>query len=258
MLWACTSGSFVHGREGALVQARWLAEAGRAPASSTSWAFSAAVRHLGARRVAVAATYPADVAARFTAFLAGDGITVTALSAHGVPSGEDAGRLDAEWLLGAARAADVRGAECLLVPDTALHTVTALPELERALGLPVLASLAFRRLTVHAGMVLTAAGLVACYFVFPQYTAGTYGIDVRFALMAALAAVAALRPDLPPRPLQVFAASLLAVSLVRTGFVGWVWHSRQADVAAVSRALDALPPGVALLPAPDVLDASLG
>ena len=46
----------------------------------------------------------------------------------------------------------------------------------------------------------------------------------------------------------MFAASLLAVSLVRTGFVGWVWHSRQADVAAVSRALDALPPGVALLP----------
>ncbi|GAA1770600.1 maleate cis-trans isomerase [Kocuria aegyptia] len=138
VLWACTSGSFVHGREGARAQADWVGEAGGAPASSTSWAFSAAVRHLGVHRVAVAATYPADVADRFTAFLAGDGIAVTALSAHGVPSGEDAGRLDAEWLFGAARAADVRGAECLLVPDTALHTVAALPGLERALGLPVL------------------------------------------------------------------------------------------------------------------------
>lgn len=138
VLWACTSGSFVHGRDGARIQSGWVREAGGAPASSTSWAFSAAVRHLRIRRVAVAATYPADVAAHFTRFLAGDGITVTALSAHDVPSGEDAGRLDAEWLSAAARAADVRGAECLLVPDTALHTVAALPGLERELGLPVL------------------------------------------------------------------------------------------------------------------------
>lgn len=138
VLWACTSGSFVHGRQGARAQARWVGEASGAPASSTSWAFAAAVRHLRIDRVAVAATYPAEVAAHFAAFLAGDGITTTNLSAHDVPSGEDAGRLGADWLFGAAHAADLRGAEGLLVPDTALHTVAALPELERSLGLPVL------------------------------------------------------------------------------------------------------------------------
>ncbi|MFI7741579.1 maleate cis-trans isomerase [Kocuria rhizosphaericola] len=137
-MWACTSGSFVYGREGCLEQARWIEEAAGAPSSSTSLAFAEAVHHLGLSRVAVAATYPEDVASHFVRLLEQDGITVTALSTYDVPSGEDAGLLDAEWVLGTARAADLTGAECLLIPDTALHTIASLPRLEEALGVPVL------------------------------------------------------------------------------------------------------------------------
>ncbi|MCJ8504736.1 maleate cis-trans isomerase [Kocuria flava] len=137
-MWACTSGSFVYGRDGCRDQAGWVEEAAGVPASSTSLAFAEAVHHLGLTRVAVAATYPEDVAAHFVRLLEAEGITVTALSTYDVPSGEDAGRLDAEWVLATARAADLTGAQALLVPDTALHTVAVLPRLEETLGMPVL------------------------------------------------------------------------------------------------------------------------
>ena len=137
-MWACTSGSFVYGSEGCREQAGWIQEAAGVPSSSTSLAFVQAVHHLGLSRVAVAATYPEDVASHFARLLEQDGITVTALSTYDVPSGEDAGLLYEEWVLETARAADLTGAECLLIPDTALHTVAALPRLEEILGVPVL------------------------------------------------------------------------------------------------------------------------
>jgi maleate cis-trans isomerase len=138
VMWACTSGSFVYGWDGCLEQAGWVASASGVPSSSTSLAFAAAVHHLGLTRVSVAATYPKDVASHFVEFLGADGITVTALSTYDVPSGEDAGLLGPDWVLETARAADISGAECLLIPDTALHTLAILPELEETVGLPVL------------------------------------------------------------------------------------------------------------------------
>ncbi|MCH8559430.1 maleate cis-trans isomerase [Nesterenkonia sp. LB17] len=138
VMWACTSGSFVYGRDGCREQAGWIEEAAGVPSSSTSLAFAEAVHHLGLSRVAVAATYPEEVASHFMRFLGQEGIAVSALSTYDVPSGEDAGLLDAEWVLEAARAADLTGAQCLLIPDTALHTIAVLPRLEEALGVPVL------------------------------------------------------------------------------------------------------------------------
>ncbi|WP_369045670.1 maleate cis-trans isomerase family protein [Sinomonas sp. P10A9] len=164
-IWACTSGSFVYGWEGCHEQAEWIRSASGAPSSSTSLAFAAAVHELGATRVSIAATYPADVASHFVKFLEHDGITVTALSTYGVPSGEDAGLLGPEWVLDTARAADITGAECLLVPDTALHTLAVLPELEDALGIPVLTA---NQVTAWQGLKLaghptTSDGLGALF-----------------------------------------------------------------------------------------------
>lgn len=164
-MWACTSGSFVYGREGCREQAGWIEEAAGVPSSSTSLAFAEAMQHLGLSRVAVAATYPEDVASHFVRFLEQDGTTVTTLSTYDVPSGEDAGLLDAEWVLGTARAADLTGAECLLIPDTALHTVAVLPRLEKALGVPVLTA---NQVTAWQGLRLAghparAAGLGALF-----------------------------------------------------------------------------------------------
>ncbi len=116
------------------------------------------------------------------------------------------------------------------------------------LVLPVLGSLALRRLAVHAGMLLVSLGLLACYVAFPAYLAATDAVDVRFAFMAPLVLLAGLRPDLPSRAVRAAAASLLVVSSLRTGVMAWVWHERQADVAALSRALALVPQGAAILP----------
>ncbi|MFE3824081.1 decarboxylase [Streptomyces sp. NPDC059092] len=138
VVWACTSGSFVYGWEGAHEQTRALALAAGLPASSTSFAFAHAVRALGAERVAVAATYPQDVTEYFGVFLKSAGIEVVADRASGIITAAEVGTWERDQVLELARAGDHPDAEVVLLPDTALHTAAYLPELEEALGKPVL------------------------------------------------------------------------------------------------------------------------
>ncbi|MEU1512298.1 decarboxylase [Streptomyces sp. NPDC005811] len=151
IVWASTSGSFTYGREGAHEQLRTLATAAGMPASSTSFAFVHAARELRAARVAVAATYPAPTAALFAEFLGAGGLEVTSVHAAGVTA-ERAGTWGEAEVLALARAADASGAEAVLLPDTALHTVACLPALERELGKPVLTA---NQVTVWEGLRLT-------------------------------------------------------------------------------------------------------
>ncbi|MGY4719669.1 maleate cis-trans isomerase family protein [Naumannella huperziae] len=151
VMWACTSGSFVYGWDGARAQADRLAVAAGVPASSTSLSFAAALARLAIDRVAVAATYPADVAAAFTDFLDGAGVAVTALTSHDIPSGEDAGRVGDAGVRELARSVDRAGADALLLPDTALRTARLIDELEDELGTTVLTA---NQVTAWQGMVL--------------------------------------------------------------------------------------------------------
>ncbi|WUI02344.1 maleate cis-trans isomerase [Spirillospora sp. NBC_00431] len=137
-VWACTSGSFVFGWDGARRQVEGVAEAAGVPASSTSFAFVNAARALGVTRVAVAATYPSDVAGRFVAFLGHAGIDVVALSCRGIITAAEVGTLGRDEVLAFVAANDHPDAEAVLVPDTALHTVSWLDELEARVGKPVL------------------------------------------------------------------------------------------------------------------------
>src|SRR4029453_3376331 len=83
-MWGGASGSLVFGPEGARDQASGVAAAAGVPASSTSIAFVDATRHLGVRRVAVAASYPDDVAQHFVRFLKAGGVEVVAMGSHGI------------------------------------------------------------------------------------------------------------------------------------------------------------------------------
>ncbi|MFF9895021.1 decarboxylase [Streptomyces longispororuber] len=171
VVWACTSGSFVFGWEGAHDQVRALARAAGLPASSTSFAFAHAVRELGVTRVAVAATYPEDVAGHFSGFLAAAGLEVVALHAGGVATAAEVGTWGREEVLALARAGDHPAAQAVLLPDTALHTAAYVQDLEAALGKPVLTAnqvtvwealrLATRRLNAPAlGALFTKEPLV--------------------------------------------------------------------------------------------------
>ncbi|NUP29763.1 MAG: maleate cis-trans isomerase [Nocardia sp.] len=154
VVWACTSGSFVYGPDGAREQVRGLADAAGVPASSTSFAFVAAARALGVRRVAVAASYPDEVARLFADFLADAGITVVAFRSAGIETAAEVGTLTSEQVLELAVANDHPDADALLIPDTAMHTLEVLPRLETALGKPVLTA---NQVTIWEGLRLAGA-----------------------------------------------------------------------------------------------------
>jgi maleate cis-trans isomerase len=138
VVWACTSGSFVFGPDGAADQVDRLAAVAGVPASSTSFAFVHALARLECARVAVAASYPADIAELFANFLAAHGISVEAMGNAGIDTAAEVGRLTAEQVRTLALRNDDPAAEVLLIPDTAMHTVAQVVELERLLAKPVL------------------------------------------------------------------------------------------------------------------------
>ncbi|KOG36053.1 maleate cis-trans isomerase family protein [Streptomyces resistomycificus] len=138
VVWACTSGSFVFGWEGAHDQVRALAHTAGMPASSTSFAFVHAAREIGAGRVAVGATYPDDVASLFAEFLRAGGLEVTGVRGSGIITAAEVGTWGEAEVFALARAADSEDADAVLLPDTALHTAAHIPSLEKELGKPVL------------------------------------------------------------------------------------------------------------------------
>jgi len=138
VVWASSAGSFLYGWKVAHEQIAALARAAGVSASSTSFGFVHAVRQLGAARVAVATTYPEPIAARFTAFLGAADIEVTATRTAGLASAAEAAHWGPDQVKELAVAADRPEAEAVLLPDTALHTVSYVTELEELLGKPVL------------------------------------------------------------------------------------------------------------------------
>jgi maleate cis-trans isomerase len=165
VMWACTSGSFVFGPEGARNQASGVAAALAVPASSTSIAFVDALRHLGLHRVAVAASYPVDVARHFVKFLTAGGAEVVSMGSHGIITAAEVGTLRTDQVVAMVKAADHPDAEAVLVPDTAMHTLAIIEELEAAISKPVLTA---NQVTVWKGLQLVGpvpdlAGLGALF-----------------------------------------------------------------------------------------------
>lgn len=154
VMWACTSGSFVFGWDGARRQADELAQHVRRPASSTSIAFVNAARSLDLRRVAVAASYPEDVARHFVDFLRAGGIEVTTMGSHDIVTAREVGELGLAEVLAMVESVDTTGAEALLVPDTAMHSLAWINELESAAQMPVLTA---NQVTIWEGLSLVAA-----------------------------------------------------------------------------------------------------
>lgn len=152
VVWACTSGSFVYGWEGAHDQVRALALTAGLPASSTSFAFVHAAKEIGAKRVAVGATYPDDVATLFAEFLRAAGIEVVGVRGSGIITAAEVGTWGEAEVFALARAVDDGSADAVLLPDTALHTAAHIPALEKELGKPVLTA---NQVTVWEALRLT-------------------------------------------------------------------------------------------------------
>ena len=158
VVWACTSGSFVYGWDGAHEQVRALAAGRRAPRVQHLVRLRARRQGDSARRrVAVAATYPDDVAGRFADFLEAAGTEVVqerATRHHhrgrgrhlGPGRGPGAGPL-------AATTPTPRRCSCPTPPCTPPRRST---ELEEELGKPVLTA---NQVTVWEGLRLVGRPL---------------------------------------------------------------------------------------------------
>ncbi|MGB2921101.1 MAG: maleate cis-trans isomerase [Mycobacterium sp.] len=151
VMWACTSGSFVFGMQGAAEQVSAVSAAAGVPASSTSFAFVDALRHLGIGKVAIAASYPDDVAQHFVGFLSDGGVAVVSMGSHGIVTAAEVGTLEPAQVVAMVTAADHPDAEAVLVPDTAMHTLAIIEDLEAAVGKPVLTA---NQVTVWKGLEL--------------------------------------------------------------------------------------------------------
>lgn len=158
-MWACTSGSFVFGLDGARHQARAIERALGVPSSSTSLAFVAASEHLGIRRVAVAATYPDEVSGLFIQLLADAGIETVHHGALGILTGAEVGALGHDQVVSLAASSASSEAEAILLPDTAMHTISWLDELEQVAGKPVLTA---NQVTVWQGLRLAGHASPQC------------------------------------------------------------------------------------------------
>ncbi|WP_236789154.1 maleate cis-trans isomerase [Amycolatopsis sp. GM8] len=151
VVWACTSGSFVYQWAGAHEQVEKLAAAAGKPASSTSFAFVRAAEKLGLKRVAVAASYPDDVARLFVEFLARGGVEIVAMSSEDIDTAAEVGRLAPEAVIELAVGHDHPDADAVLIPDTAMRTLGVLGTIEERLGKPVLTA---NQVTIWEGLRL--------------------------------------------------------------------------------------------------------
>jgi maleate cis-trans isomerase len=157
VVWACTSGSFIVGRAGAERQAAALRAASGRPATSTSLAFVEGLSALGARRVAVVATYPEPASRALASFLHEFGIEVASLQWLDAPSGLDAALIADDRLGGAVRRAAAERPDAVLIPDTALPTMDRITRLETLAGCPVLTA---NQVTLWAALALARRPLI--------------------------------------------------------------------------------------------------
>ena len=137
VVWACTSGSFIVGRAGAEAQVAALRTATGRPATSTALAIVDGLMALGARRVAVVATYPEPAARALVAFLDAFGIAVASLQWLDAPNGLDAAAIGKDRLKAAVRQAIMGKPDVVVIPDTALPTMGLVERLEAMAGCPV-------------------------------------------------------------------------------------------------------------------------
>lgn len=137
-VWACTSGSFVDGLNHARAQVDALSRVLGCPATSTSLAFVAALKHLGVQTVSVLASYPEPTARRFFALLSDCGIDTHAYRCLDIDSGPAAAALGRDAASAACRDLNIPAGGALLIPDTAIATMHWIEPLENEFQRPVL------------------------------------------------------------------------------------------------------------------------
>lgn len=138
VVYACTSGSFVHGTAGEAEIRRTLLGAGAAEATTTSGSISAALDRLGSTRISIATPYTRDLTDRLADFLGEGGRTVVGVSDLGLTT--EIWTLPYEAVVDLIRRADRPEADAIVVSCTNVPTYDIIAPLEAEFGKPIVSA----------------------------------------------------------------------------------------------------------------------
>ena len=136
--WACTSGSFLAGKEASRRQVAALAQATGTQCTNTSESMVEALQHLGIKRVGVGTPYPDEFNAPIVNFLEEHGFDVPAVDNLRLKNDWEIGTATPETIYALAHRVSVDGAEAVFLSCTGLYAVDLIETMERDLGRPIL------------------------------------------------------------------------------------------------------------------------
>ncbi len=137
--YACTVASFCRGVGYDTEIIERIEAASGSHATTTSTAAVLALRHLGVRKLSVAAPYEDETCDKLRAFLRGSGFEVVSLKNLGL-SGTDIGAVPGERVYELGKQAMESEADGLLISCTAFRTIEILDTLEQDIGKPVVSA----------------------------------------------------------------------------------------------------------------------
>ncbi|WP_235736627.1 maleate cis-trans isomerase family protein [Nocardioides alcanivorans] len=140
LAYACTSGSFLNGRDVDAQTCADLRASSGVPAYTTSTAVVTALISLGVRRLVVVTPYIEPVALGAVDYLQQGGFEVVGRADLGLLSNLEKGRLPAEASSELVRTVDLSAADAVMISCTNWRTLDRLPALEAEIGLPVVSS----------------------------------------------------------------------------------------------------------------------
>ena len=135
----CAASSFLLGPAKDQALSRDLSEASGLPSFTASTAMVAGLSALGARRVAVLAPHPPEIAQSLKTYLQESGFETSTLSALGLELGQ-INDLPPGTIYRAVAALDLKGADAIFIAATNFRALDVIEDIERDFGLPVVTS----------------------------------------------------------------------------------------------------------------------
>ena len=140
IVFACTTGSLVHGVGWDREVAGRIERASGRPATTTTTAVLGALRAVGATSLAVTTPYVEELNAIERRFLEASGFAVASIGGLGCVTDAEIGRLDPADAISLVERVDTPEADAIFISCTNFHCLPAIASLERQVGKPVVTS----------------------------------------------------------------------------------------------------------------------
>ena len=138
IVFGCTSASTLIGPD--RVQAKIQAGRPGVPCTNPASAALAALRKLGARRLALVTPYTEQMTRNVSRFLLADGLVLTSIRSVGFDTDVTIGSISKEVFFQAAMQSNLQDADAIFISCTGTKAVNAIERIEDATGLPVVVS----------------------------------------------------------------------------------------------------------------------